>query len=885
MKPLRLELQAFGPYGDRQVVDFEKLAQKGIFLIKGPTGSGKTTIFDAMTFALYGGSSGDDSRKKNGRNDLEEWRCNQADSAMATEVSFTFSVQNRRYRFTRRLVPKRKNLSPEYSAGELDENGGLLPFFENPKKDDLTAKATELIGLTKEQFRQVVLLPQGQFERFLTASSEEKERILQKIFEADRWERYAQNFFVAADSRKKALDQEKQAVLLSLGEEGVASLSELADRIEALQREIQENEEAHAAFDAPGKQRRLNEDRALAERFKPLHAAQRKLTQLQGEEEEMAQTRARYERAERAQALRQVISDYEKAEKDDADRRRMWQDEQAKRPDAERAYQDAAAALQAHDADSPVAALLAKIGEYEAKRPFYEDLNRLRQALDEAGQHYRTHQTAFEQADRAFTQATKGARQAFTESEAAQQQAKALRNAYYAGIYGEIASQLIADQPCPVCGSAAHPNPAQRGAESVSREETEAAEAAAEAAGNAWKDAEEARRSAESQKQQAERLLREAESRRSDAKTRLDGAEANLIDRISDSAALEDRITRLKAQIDGYRQAGEGLRTAQEQAKEALDRLHARIEAASAECAKAQQARVCAAARLTEAMEQRGYDDYLRVKEDLMTDQARSAMGKNLAEYDAGLRAAADGLREAQQELAGLEEPDDAGFEQRQQEIQEETEAYTRKSSGLQAQQDRLTKKYADLQKKWAHFDAGIQEAEDDLAFAKKLRGDSGIGLQRYVLAIMFNQVIGEANRMLEKVHGGRYRLFRTDDKGAGNKRGLELKVHDNRSPEAQGRSVAMLSGGEKFLVSLSLSIGMSTVAQRAGVQIEALFIDEGFGTLDDHSIADAMDILESVRRSSGMIGIISHVQLLESSIPTHLEVQKTGAGSTIVPV
>ena len=483
MKPLRLELQAFGPYGDRQVVDFEKLAQKGIFLIKGPTGSGKTTIFDAMTFALYGGSSGDDSRKKNGRNDLEEWRCNQADSAVATEVSFTFSVHNRRYRFTRRLVPKRKNLSPEYSAGELDENGVLLPFFENPKKDDLTAKATELIGLTKEQFRQVVLLPQGQFERFLTAPSEEKERILQKIFEADRWERYAQNFFLAADSRKKALDQEKRAVLLSLEEEGVASLSELADKIGALQRERQENEQAHAAFDAPGRQRRLNEDRALAERFKPLHAAQRKLTQLQSREAEMAQTRARYERAERAQTLYQVISDYEKAEADDAQRRRMWQDEQAKGPDAERAYQDAAAARQAHDADSPVAALHAKIGEYEAKRPFYENLNRLRQALEQAGQYYETQKTAFEQADRAFAQATEGARQAFTESEEAQQKAKALRRVYYAGIYGELASQLMEDQPCPVCGSVAHPNPARRGAESVSREETEAAEAAAEAAG------------------------------------------------------------------------------------------------------------------------------------------------------------------------------------------------------------------------------------------------------------------------------------------------------------------------------------------------------------------------------------------------------------------
>ena len=176
-----------------------------------------------------------------------------------------------------------------------------------------------------------------------------------------------------------------------------------------------------------------------------------------------------------------------------------------------------------------------------------------------------------------------------------------------------------------------------------------------------------------------------------------------------------------------------------------------------------------------------------------------------------------------------------------------------------------------------------IHQAESDLAFARKLRGDTGIGIQRYVLAVMFNQVIGEANRMLVNVHGGRYQLFRSDEKGTGNKRGLELKVHDNRCPEKEGRTVGMLSGGEKFLVSLALSIGMSTVAQKSGVQIEALFIDEGFGTLDDNSIHDAMNVLDSVRRSSGTIGIISHVQLLEANIPAHLEVVKQEVGSFIV--
>lgn len=282
-----------------------------------------------------------------------------------------------------------------------------------------------------------------------------------------------------------------------------------------------------------------------------------------------------------------------------------------------------------------------------------------------------------------------------------------------------------------------------------------------------------------------------------------------------------------------------------------------------------------AESKLDTALTQNGYADYLCVKQDLLTDEERKAMHAALVEYDRDLQTLTAEIADKQKELADMEEPDASQFETRQQEITEISEAYIKQISQLQTEIDRLTKKYMDLQTKWAHFDAEIQEAEDDLAFARKLRGDTGLGLQRYALAIMFNQVIVEANRMLEKVHGDRYHLYRSDEKGAGNKRGLELKVHDNRSPDTEGRSVSMLSGGEKFLVSLSLSIGMSTVAQKTGVQIEALFIDEGFGTLDDSSIADAMDILESVRKSSGMIGIISHVQLLESNIPTHLAVKK----------
>ena len=885
MKPLRLELQAFGPYADRQSIDFEKLAEKGMFLIKGPTGSGKTTIFDAMTFALYGGSSGDDSKNKFGRNDLEEWRCNQADKSVATEVCFTFSVQNRKYQFIRRKVPKRKNLSDEYSAGEIDENGVLIPFFENPKQNDLTAKAVELIGLTKEQFRQVVLLPQGQFERFLTASSAEKESILKKIFEADKWEKYAQNFYTSAGERKAALDEEKKAVTIALSEENVTAIADLGSRIEALKTEKKENEAAYAAFDAQKKQQQLKMDIELAERFKSLHAAEKKLAALRSKEEEMAGKRTRYEKSERAEALRTVVADYEKAEKEYRSRTKIKMEKLALLPDAQQKCRDANEAQQTHETDSPVPALHARIGAYEEKRPFYQRLNQLREQLTSAERDHKKQEKTFEKANEAFARIKKQAQTAFESSEAAEETAGDFRKRYYAGIYGEIASQLRDDAPCPVCGSVHHPHPAEKSAESVSKEDMEAKETAAQQAKEHWKSLEEQRQTMEADKQQAEDALRDAEKTRDAAAAALHNAQANLIDEIPDSEALEARLTGLRAEIAQYEEQSQRLRKASDQAKEALDRLHAQIESATTECANAEALLDDAKSRLEAALTQNGYADYLCVKQDLLTDEERRSMHAALVEYNSSLQTLTAEIAATQKELADMKEPDASQFEARQQEITEKSEAYITQISQMQTEIDRLTRKYMDLQKKWAHFDAEIQEAEDDLAFARKLRGDTGLGLQRYVLAIMFNQVIGEANRMLEKVHGGRYHLYRSDEKGAGNKRGLELKVHDNRSPDTEGRSVAMLSGGEKFLVSLSLSIGMSTVAQKTGVQIEALFIDEGFGTLDDSSIADAMDILESVRRSSGMIGIISHVRLLESNIPTHLAVKKTNAGSTIVPV
>lgn len=884
MKPLRLELQAFGPFADYQSVDFEKLSQKGMFLIKGDTGSGKTTIFDAMTFALYGGGSGEDSKKRNGRNDLEEWRCTQADDRIDTFVRLTFSVRGKTYYFERRLEPKRVNLSPKFRAGEIDENGVEVPFFNNPKKDDLTEKAEELIGLTKEQFRQVVLLPQGQFERFLTASSADKETILQKIFGTELWGKYVQAFYAEASNRKAQLDTEAAEVRAALAEDKAESIEALSEGIEAMKAEKACALQAHLAFDGASKLEQLNRDRLLSVQFKDLHALENKAAGLVSMKDEIEALRARYAKAEKAERMRESIAAFEAAQAQVKKRTHALKENRSKLPEAEATESLARSKKADHDRNSPVEQMTKTVGEYSNKARAYREYSSLKQACAEAEAQYRKAKVSADLANRDYQTAVKTATNDKAAFDRADQSARSSRDRYFSGIYGEIADGLVDGENCPVCGSKSHPDPAKKISDSVSKEEMQAAQELADSKKKRWDVSETKRDEAEQTRKETEEALKEKDIVKNRAEAAIKAAEQNLIEGIADETALLQKIREINNKIDQYKRESDLLQKALEQAAKLLAERKEAIRLAEEEHQKAKSDYQAAEAAVRKALYENGYSELSQPKEDMLSSDKRQLLHARIIAYDADCRRNQEALAQKYAELQEKLEPNEAEFESRSQAIEAEKEEFSRRDAELGTNIERLSEKQGNLEKKWAHHQENIRQAESDLAFAKKLRGDTGIGLQRYVLAIMFNQVIGEANRMLENVHGGRYRLFRSDEKGAGNKRGLELKVHDNRSPEKEGRSVSMLSGGEKFLVSLALSIGMSTVAQKTGVQIEALFIDEGFGTLDDKSIHDAMEILEKVRRTSGMIGIISHVQLLEATIPVHLEVVKEDNGSRINP-
>ena len=883
MKPIKLEIQAFGPFVEKQVVDFERLSGDGLFLIRGITGSGKTTIFDAMTFALYGGSSGTDEKSKTGRNDFEEWRCTQAAPSTPTEVSFTFLSRGHVYRFTRRLEMKRKNLNEVLEAGEIDEAGNEHPFFSNPKKAELLKKAEELVGLNKEQFRQVVLLPQGQFERFLTAGSEEKETILRKIFHTEKWGSYANAFYSEAENTLKALRAERDAVKLKLTELGTDSLEGLDALAQEKKTKLDETEAAHLAFSGEEKQRALNADISLSERFEALHALEKKQEQLHGRAEEIGEKRSRYALAEQAEGVRRPIETCHEAEKDREGRSADLEELRAALPDREREAAEAAKTLAAHAESSPVAELQGKIGEYESKREAYASVGALRESLAAAEREAKDAEAARSRAEAANTAAVKEAAKAMKAYEDADTEAKNARSRYFAGIYGELASALEEGERCPVCGSTDHPDPAEKTSDSVSREDMEEAEERAEKKKNAWNAAEKKREQAAEAAEREKAAAAEAAAKKSAAEATVMTAAAALIEGIPDTAALDQAVRKLKRQISDFERKTEELKRESEEAERAVNTLRANIDSASAELEKAESRLADALAELEAALRENGYADAAEAERRFLPAEKRTRLHREIVEYDTAVTENERSLAEKREELADSEEPDKTLFARRQSDITGEQTRYSREKTQLELERDTMLKARTELADKEEHYRKHIARAESDFNYARQIRGDRGMSLQRYVLAVMFNQVITEANQMLQKVHGGRYSLFRTDEKGSGNKTGLELKVLDSRSPENEGgRSVATLSGGEKFLVSLALSIGMSATAQKSGAEIDALFIDEGFGTLDEKSISDAMNVLQFVRQGRGTIGIISHVSLLEDTISTQLEVVKEAEGSHI---
>ena len=879
MKPCTVEFQAFGPYAGHELVDFEKLAARGLFLICGKTGTGKTMILDAITFALYGKSSG------HGRDDFEAMRCTNAAFDVTTYVRFTFENNGIYYRFERRLERKRKNLSASYMVWQKDENGTWTALFENAKEKMLNEKAEEIIGLSYEQFRQVIVLPQGQFEKLLTSDSADKEKILTSIFGEEKWQAVAQLMFEEATERRQQLKSLQEQISNSLQEEACETLAEL-EAVIAQKKERLVTMEAAYQEGACEKQIRALRDRlALVSRFQDLRRGKARVRAYEEKQHDRAEQEKRIQDARRAEKVKELLLELHRAEAAQAERKTAVRaaDQAAgqAKQQAEQILLQVTAQQQKNDEIEEKKAqkiqLTAKITDYESIAALEQNFQKQRKAAESALQEAEQEKQVYE----SYAPKLVMLHETY---ETDMEEHRKLLAAYLAGITGELAASLVEGQPCPVCGSREHPQKAVRTEADTSKEHVEEKRAEADAVYQKLQQTMQKQEQAKKKYEEKQRLAQELQLAKETAYTRLAEMQNNLIPEIGSLAELQKKLQQLTDEIGKDTEKLQSLTKTLEQANNTVAETAAKAELACQEEELTQKKQEAAMQAVVKGLSEHGFADIKEAEQLLMGEKELEGMRRQIADYDAGKKAAEEQVMRLQEELGRQQEPDEEACKTELARLEKQQEIYAKETAVLSETIRRLSEKADKLALAGEGLEEKLLEAEQDLAFAKKLRGDAGTGLQRYVLGILFSSVIAAANRMLSMVHGGRYRLFRSDEKAQGsNKRGLELKVYDKNSEEHEGRFVSTLSGGEKFLASLALSIGMSTIAQKSGIRIEALFIDEGFGSLDEDSITDAMQILGSIQQANGLVGIISHVQLLQERIPTKLRVEETEKGSHII--
>lgn len=850
MKPISLEFQAFGPYPDAVEIDLARLCDCGLFLIRGDTGAGKTTIFDAITYALYGEASG------NGRGDFATMRCQQASATAQTMTSYTFSVRGKVYRFARQLrVRQKKNGAREWlqeqNAWVKTETGDWQPLLDNPTKQAITQKACELIGLNCAQFRQVVLLPQGQFEQLLVAKSDEKEKLLTTLFDVQAWGNAVERLAQHANEQQRQLDalrSETEALLQVSGyqqveqlEQGAQHCAEQATQLQSQAEQLQKQVQTA--------QNDLQQAMLLAQEHARLEQLTQRWNTLQQKTPQMVQLRS----AVKAHEAHVALHEYQQSQQ-------RVSEMQSMRIIAQE--QIAQLELTQSQCNKELEITRAMMEKRKAQMSQREICERRMNEVDYV-----------HQCERLLREEEAKSKQIFLKKEQLEQEYLELSretdrvtNDFLENYQYTIAKTLHKDMACPVCGSLDHPRLAKKPKQVVYEDEVIQAQK-------------------KLQKLQDTIALCTAQLRQYEAHAVTERARL-LNFGVSSEREERELIDQLamcnKAQI-AYQKLEKQLQTSQDKWYVNAQKI-VEQQGTVTLCTQRLADLTVQSEQLLHTLDKCDPTGALRQGlESTAYDitQTVEHMTAKIAQYDQECANVLEQKTALEQALAGTTAPVLCLLETQLEQLQTAYARASRESAVLQKEQVRLFQLLEEYRKKHTLYEQRLHEQDALQTFVKLVRGSNGIGIGRYVLGAMLSAVTMEANRLLERVHNGRYQIYRTTEVSAGTRKaGLELEVLDRRV--GARRSVNTLSGGEKFLVALALSIGLSSAVQmRSGAtQLGIIFIDEGFGALDYESLSDAMQVLSEMRVAQGAVGIISHVPALHESITTGVQVHKSTNGS-----
>ncbi len=880
MRPIRVRFRCFGPYIKEQTIPFDELAESGLFLICGETGSGKTTILDAMCCALYGSCSGDI------RGELDAMRCKQADPGEPTEVEFIFEVSGVRYRFGRKLIPRKsRKADPAVTFNEdyicqKEMDGIWTPLIDNCKKKSMNAKAAELIGLDLDQFRQVIILPQGKFETLLTSKSEDKESILSSLFHTERWKTAVERMADELNMRREAIAREVQTIREGLDRLAVPSVEALPAVVEIAEKEALDATEAEKSAEAARRtaQELLNLNNDFAELDKRRENRDSAKKAAEGDHD----LQVRLDMAVKAEKARKPHDDWQQSSDNLNRAGQILKKTEEELAQAEETLKKTEEEKKAHEALTDIQQRrTAEQMRLSALRGRYENISALQKAAADAEKEMKTAEQKAAAAGISLKKADEKLQTLLDAWNAAKEDYMNVSKAYQAATAGHLAAGLREGEPCPVCGSIHHPAPALLPEGAATEKDVDDADIRERKAREAYESQVHLQKKADTEWREADQLLTGVKAKYAQAKGALDQELAQREPELATLEALDQRVRELKEAVQAYETKKGELAEAYNRAAVNRDALKKAKDDRKAQTESARREQEEKEAAWEGALKETGLGTESQYSAMIMPADEQEKLRKTLSGHAAAIEAAEKALKEQQDKLEGRNRPDPdaaaAGWREAEQKYRDTIQALTlarQKRDMLKAETERLTGLEAKIADKKKAYD-------DDTAFVRALRGSTGMSIQRYVLSVRLGQVIAEANRLLSGIYGGRYRLHRSNESyGSSHKSGLELEVYDSMSN--QHRSVCTLSGGEKFLVALSLAIGLCTVVQneQRGISLEAMFIDEGFGSLDQSSLGDALDVLQAVQRGRGLVGIISHISLLEETIPTKIVTEKTAYGS-----
>lgn len=983
MKIHKLKLRGIGPFADEYAIDFDALGRNGLFLLDGPTGAGKSTVIDAIVYALYGRPATDDGGERMVSDFLGQIKKSERpfiELVFTTSAGVYLVRREPDYQYINRNKKESKEngtarlerlSNEEAQSGELIANG--------PR--EVAAEAAHIVGLDKQQFLSTVVLAQGQFAQFLKADDSTRAAILQRVFATKSYETLQRTLETRAKEatklREAAENAVRQAIAIFCSNDAVG-----LDAEELVQQALNDRERFESLVDA--EINRLAEIAAqAAHESTALLAsktdAEKQLTALRAQQEliankrrllvamdslvakqaEIDATRDELDRARAATTVWALLQAWETAENSARDSQSHWETVEGSLSPEDRGLE--LPALQATlTREIEMRARLASAASAEASLPrLRSDIERVTaeaEGIERAANENRNLIASIPAQREALSVALSDAKVAAADLDPAQDRLQAAMDSmahltelaaaktrlseaeerhetaaavaaecadaeskviarYRAGLAAELAGALTDDEPCLVCGSLEHPQPAARAtghvtSKDVDRASTERrnaddrvrqaareiAEPQAEVArllGLIGEQTPEQARSAVESAESAVNIAKTAQTESGQLQAQIKKLDTTAADLQVEAAGFDSRLKSvreqqhtLSGQLESARSTVDAGRGDFETVAARIATLDARVgvlTSATEALSKAKldaDASSDAARRFGEAMAEKGFDT---------ADAVRLAhrLPHAIESLDANIRAHSDALASTRgqleaENLASVDIEIDLDINGQSERVAAALAASAAASATSTRSSDQLATARSGRDTILAELDkasAVMAEAEIAVALgetaAGKGRNQLKIPLSNYVVISRFEDVVGAANQRLTDMSDGRYRLETVaDDGGLNRRKGLGLRVYDDRTDEP--RPPTTLSGGETFYVSLALALGLADVVQSeaGGIMLDSLFVDEGFGSLDNETLETVMNVLTRLGRGSRTVGLISHVEGMKR-IPDRVDIRR----------